>query len=154
MDNYRKKDLQGRQHFNDDFPGIYYTAGTEGQYDQADIMLTAITHPDRIYLGEIKDYTLNGYMRDYYKFSNYQIDYSKIHYLVTEAKKDNRIPFLYVRFHDWTFVWRLDTIPYDERKRPVLTNDDGQNYGASKSVTWQTYLYANEAVWSKKTNND
>lgn len=155
---FREKDLQGRAHFSQDFDKYYYTAGTEDDYDKIDVYATAKTQLERTYAIEIKDYTNSGIDRPYDKYNKngfdngYQIDYEKLDYLCKEAAETNRIPILYVRFTDYTIVWRLDRIDWKGRESLVLTNKNGQDYGAQKEWSRQTYLYKTEAVWIKKTS--
>ena len=155
MTEHRKADLKGRDYFNLDFPTQFITAGTNDDYNKLDMYLTARTDTSRIYAVEIKNIN-----RTYGKYNRYGIDYGfqidlyKIDALWEKWITEGRIPILYVRFSDWTYAWDIRNIDYQSRAREVKTNDDGQNYGASKSVSWQTYFYMNEAVWSKKTNNN
>ena len=109
---------------------------------------------DKTYLVEIKDLTNSGYERPSTKYPDYQIDYDKIDYLVTKAEEEGRTPILYVRFSDKTFVWVLTDIPYKERRRLVWTNDNGVDYGKTKSLTPQTYLNFVEATWTTTTTLD
>ena len=161
MNNYRRKDLKGRQHFNEDFGAWFITAGTEDDYDKIDLYMTAKTRPDKTYAVEIKDYTNSGFDRPYSKFVKdgidygYQIDFDKVDNLIKEAEKNGRIPLIYARFTDITLVWNLSygkiRYNYENRKKLVNTNVDGQNYGARREPSWQTYLYRDEACYDKET---
>ena len=159
MNEYRQADLKGRSHFSLDFDKYYLTAGTEDDYDEVDVYATAKTYPYRTYAIEIKDYTNGNHIRNYSKYIcnnidyGYQIDYNKIDYLMDKWKYENRIPIIYARFHDWTIIWDIRKIPYEQRKKQVWTNKDGQHYGQQKELTWQTYLYFDEAIWTKTTVN-
>lgn len=165
MNAYRKADLEGRKHFAQDFGTFYITAGTEDDTDRTDVLATAITNPNKIYTIEIKSYDNKEHPRYYSKFTykakgedekrdhGYQIDYDKIDYLVRMWKNEGRIPILYARFSDYTIVWDLRDIPYEERARMVSVNADGQNYGKRTELSLQTYLYINEAKYKKPTQN-
>lgn len=147
---YRTKDLAGRNAFNQDFPNLFYTAGTEDDFDPIDMFLTAITNPNRIYSVEVK---IVG--REYAKFIwrgkdyGFQIDAKKIDALWDKWLTEGRIPILYIKFNDYTIVWDIRDIDYKSRERIVETNDDGQHYGRSKSPSMQTYLFKDEAAWIK-----
>lgn len=165
MNRYRETDLKGRKHFSEDFGHLYITAGTEEDTDRIDVLATAITAPERTYAIEIKDYTNSDHERNYTKFiykdkdkdeytdHGYQVDYDKIDYLTTVCKEENRIPILYARFTDYTIVWDLTDIPYQERSRMVWVNADGQHYGERKEAALQTYLFISEAKYKKLTQN-
>ena len=159
MTDYRRQDLLGRKHFSDDYGEYYITAGTEGDYDKSDVYATARTNPERTYVIEIKSYDNEQYPRPYSKFIKegidygYQIDYSKIEYLMKKWNEEGRIPIVYARFSDWTLTWDLRDIPYQERKKQIWTNADGQRYGRKRELTWQTYLYKDEAKDKKETVN-
>ena len=148
---YRQKDIMGRDAFNKDFPTQFITAGTQDDYDPIDMFLTAKTNPDRTYSVEVK---IIG--REYAKFIwrgkdyGFQIDAKKIDALWDKWITEGRIPILYIKFDDCTLVWDIRKIDYKSRERLVETNDDGCNYGKSKSSSLQTYLYKNEAVWTKE----
>lgn len=153
-DNYKKKETQGRRHFKSDLGDKYIMVFTSDPYSKHDVEMTARTHTDKTYLGEIKDLTNSGYERPSTKYPDYQIDYDKIDYLVTKAEEEGRTPILYVRFSDKTYVWVLTDIPYKERRRLVWTNDKGVDYGKTKSLTPQTYLNFVEATWTTTTTLD
>jgi len=165
ISSYRQADLEGRKHFSQDFGAYYITAGTQDDTDRTDVLATAKTDPSRIYTIEIKSYDNKQHPRDYAKFTykdkgstvetdhGYQIDFDKIDYLMKMWEKENRIPILYVRFHDYTIVWDLRDIPYKERARMRDVNADGLNYGKRKETTLQTYLYKDEAKYKKPTLN-
>ena len=156
-DFYELREKQGRAHFSQDLGDYYFTAGTTDPFDRVDVYATARTKPSRTYAIEIKDYTNGGYERNYTKYirngkdNGYQIDLQKLQHLQEEADKENRIPILYVRFGDYTYAWNIAEINYEDRRREVWVNKSGANYGKEKELAWQTYLYANEAVWSKPT---
>lgn len=157
MTNYRRADLLGRKHFGEDFGNLYITAGTEGDFDESDIFATASTDPTRTYCIEIKNYEDPLFPRPYSKFTyngidyGYQIDFKKIAALLALWKNTGRIPIIYARFQDMTYVWDLRFIDVESRAKWKWVNKDGQNYGKEKEYALQTYLYANEAVWSKPT---
>lgn len=157
MTKHREADLLGRKRFNEDYGTFYITAGTEDEHNKTDIYATAITNPQRIYTIEIKNYEDPQHPRPYSKFIyngkdyGYQIDWDKVHYLMTLWKEEGRIPIIYARFYDYTYVWDLRYIDTESRKKQVWTIRDGMNYGGNKELTWQTYLYKDEAVTSKPT---
>lgn len=148
---YREADILGRQRFNQDYGKHFITAGTENDYDKIDMYLTAITNTARTYSLEIKNYEDEEHPRPYGKYDDYQIDYDKIDNLVKTARKEGRIPILYVRFTDITVTWDLTDIPYQERKRMRYVNADGRHYGEKKERTLQTWLYREEAKAIKPT---
>lgn len=156
---HRIADIRGRKHFTEDFGKFYITAGTEDDYDRSDILATAVTNPNKIYIIEIKSYDNKEHPRTYEKYTKqgidygYQVDYDKIDYLMKKWEKERRIPILYARFKDYTIVWDLRTIPYKERAKMVEVNADGQNYGKKKETALQTYLYIDEAKYKKLTQN-
>lgn len=158
MNAYRKADLEGRKHFAEDFGTYYITAGTQDDTDRTDVLATAITNPSKIYTIEIKSYDNKDFPRPYSKFIwqgtdyGYQVDYDKIDYLMQMWESEGRIPILYARFTDITLVWDLRKIPYKERKKLKRVNKDGQNYHKYTELTWQTYLYRDEAVFEKISN--
>lgn len=153
------KEQIGRKHFYDDFHLLYMMDFSKGLFDKWDVMLTAITDTARTYIAEIKDYNDEHNPRPYNKFNTgstdngYQIDYDKVDYLVKTAQYQGRTPILYARFSDWTIIWNLNNIPYQERMKPKITNKKGTDYGKEKELSWQTYLYKDEAVWIKKTHD-
>lgn len=159
MTKHRKADLQGRMHFDQDFPNYFIVEDTEDDYNVIDRFLTARTPSAPTYALEIKDETNNGHYRPYSKFTfngkdyGFQVDLAKVEGVVEYCNQEGqgRRPLLYVRFGDITLVWKLDEVPYNDRKRQVWTNKNGMNYGAEKELTWQTYLYRKEAKWEKPT---
>lgn len=151
---YKKRETQGRRHFKSDLGDKYIMVFTSDPFAKHDVEMTARTHTDKTYLGEIKDLTNSGYERPSTKYPDYQIDYLKIDYLVTEALSRGRTPILYVRFTDKTYVWDLKDIPYKERMKMVYTNDKGIDYGRTRSLTAQTYLHFDEAAWTTTTTLD
>lgn len=165
MNAYRKADLQGRQHFAEDFGHYYITAGTENDTDRTDVYATARTNPNKIYTIEIKSYDNKEHPRAYTKFiykekgeeeykdHGYQVDYDKIDYLYNTWLTEGRIPILYARFSDYTLVWDIRDIDYKGRQKTKLVNKDGQNYGKEKEYANQTYLYFEEAKVKKLTQN-
>ena len=157
VEEIRKAENKGRQHFVDDYGKFFMLQGTEGQTDRSDIYATAITNTGRTYIIEIKNYENEEHPRAYEKFTykgkdyGYQIDLDKIEYLVTKGEEEGRIPILYARFNDITVTWDLKDIPYKERAKQVWTNKTGVDYGRKKELTWQTYLYKDEAKQVKPT---
>lgn len=149
---FRKKDLEGRNYFSQDFDNYYYTAGTEDDYDRIDVYATAKTQLERTYAIEIKCYNDPEHPRPYEKYENYQIDYEKLDTLCAVAESTGRIPILYVRFSDWTVVWDLTKIDWKSRLTTRLVNKNGQAYGREKEWSRQTYLYLEEAAWKKRTS--
>lgn len=156
MDKIDNKEEMGRKHFKEDMGKWYHIEFSNNKSSREDGWMTARTDGSRTYIVEIKNYEDPEHPRPYSKFVRrgvdygYQIDYDKIDYLVTTALKDDRTPILYARFDDYTYVWDLTYIPYDERKKLKNTNKHGYAYG-EKEPSWQTYLYREEAVWSKPT---
>lgn len=156
MSEYRKKDVRGRQHFIEDFPGVFLYYCTPDDMDKIDMYLTAVTNTGRTYCVEVKNYEDDEHPRPYSKFiisgtdRGYQIDLEKIEYLFDVGERENRTPILYARFQDWTIVWDISKVDFESRARWIKTNKDGCNYG-EKEYSWQTYLYKDEAVWIKKT---
>ena len=150
----------GRRHFSQDMDEYYFTAATTDPFDPVDVYATARTHTQRTYAIEIKDLTNTDNYRPYTKFTcngkdyGYQIDYHKLKHLQETADKEGRIPIVYVRFDDYTYAWNISLINYEERKKWRYVNKSGVNYGKEKEWALQTYLYANESVWSKKTLPD
>lgn len=155
-DKYREADELGRTRFNQDFGNWYITAGTEDVFDKIDMYATARTNTARTYAIEIKNYESTDNPRAYSKFTwngidgGYMIDYDKIDNLCKVAKDEGRIPILYARFSDLTIVWDLREVDYNRRKKQMMVNKDGQNYG-EKEESWVTYLYKGEAKYVKDT---
>ena len=158
ISSHRIADIRGRKHFTDDFGKFYITAGTEDDYDRTDILATAVTNPNKIYTIEIKSYDNKDFPRPYEKYTKqgidygYQVDYDKIDYLMRMWENEGRIPILYAHFTDITLVWDLRKIPYKERKKLKWVNKDGQNYHKYTELSWQTYLYRDEAILEKISN--
>lgn len=154
----KKAEAKGRKHFVEDYGRFFQMEEREVQMDRSDIYATAITHTGRTYIIEIKNYENEEHPRAYAKFIKrgkdygYQIDLNKIDYLVNKGEEEGRIPILYARFNDITVTWDLTEIPYKERARQVWTNKTGVDYGKAKELTWQTYLYKDEAKQVKPTN--
>lgn len=157
--NFRKADQLGRVRFAQDFGTWYITAGTEDVFDKIDVYATAKTDTSRTYAIEIKNYENDEHPRAYEKFSwngedhGYMLDYSKVENLCKVAEVEERIPIIYARFSDWTIVWDLRRIPWKDRVRVMKVNKDGQNYGKEKEESPVTYLYKDEAVFTKPTDN-
>lgn len=155
-----KAENRGRQHFVDDYGRYFMLEETEGQTNRSDLYATAITSTGRTYIIEVKNYDDEQHPREYAKFTykgkdyGYQIDLDKIDYLVTKGKEEGRIPILYARFNDITVTWDLTDIPYKERVKQVWTNKTGVDYGKEKELTWQTYLYKDEAKQVKTTTTE
>lgn len=160
MNKYRKADELGRTRFNQDFGTWYITAGTEGDYDKIDLYATARTDTARTYAIEIKNYENDEHPRAYSKFTwngkdyGYMLDYFKVENLCKVAEAEGRIPIIYARFSDITCVWDLSKIYWQRRERYMKVNKIGLEYGKEKELSKVTYLYKDEAVFTKKTNND
>ena len=156
MDKVDTNEMKGREHFKEDLGKWYIMAFSKKKSSREDGWMTARTDYNRTYICEIKNYEDPENPRPYTKYVKhgvdygYQIDYDKIDYLVTKGMETNRIPILYARFDDMTYVWDLTYIPYEERKKLKKTNKHGYAYG-EKETSWQTYLYRDEAIWSKPT---
>lgn len=109
---------------------------------------------------EVKSYNNPEFYRPYGKYNTgdtdngYQIDEDKIFDLCLTAKEENRIPVLFVNFSDMEVAWIPNLKDSWSRKKYIRTNDKGLDYGKSKSKSNQTYLYLDEAVWTKKKNNE
>lgn len=155
--NYRQADELGRTRFAQDFGTWFLTAGTEDIYDKIDLYATARTDHSRTYAVEIKNYENDEHPRAYEKFSwngkdyGYMIDYDKVDNLCKVAEEEGRIPIIYARFSDWTIVWDMRKIFWQDRKRMMKVNKDGQNYGKEKEESSVTYLYKDEAAYVKPT---
>lgn len=152
MDTIEQSENKGRAHFQDDMGKWFIIKFSEDEHSREDFWMTARTDTGRTYIGDVKNYENKENPRPYDKFNRngrdggYQIDYEKIDYLVKEGDRQGRIPILYARFSDYTIVWDLRDIPYQERARMKDTNKFGYAYG-EKERSIQTYLYKREAKW-------
>ena len=145
---------RNRKNFGRDTESDYITGTTEGLTNRADVTMTSRTDTSKTYLGETKDYTISGFQRPHNIYENYQIDYEKIKYLYLEALKEKRIPFLYVRFTDETFIWVITPELFNKllsTVRCVPVNKYGLDYGKEKEFAEQVYFDFSDAVRHYKT---
>lgn len=127
---------------------------TRGEHDVVDFFATALTCTASTFVGEIKDLLEKGYERSLRKYENYMIDWAKINLMREIARNDGRRAILIVFFTDYTVIWDVTDMDVDSRRKWRWVNKDGQNYGKRKEWQLMTFLYENEAIWIKRTEEE
>ena len=154
---YRKKDNKGREKMVSEFGKAYIMYFTPEQTNPVDFYLTARTHSEKTYVGDVKAYIDTEHPREYSKFIKnekdygYMIDLNKLREIKKIAMNQGRTPILLAYFTDFTIIWNLNNMPWETRCEWRYVNKDGCHYGEEKEWELMTYLYKKEAVYAKPT---
>lgn len=129
MSKYEQKEQEGREMMLDLLHTHYLIDFTTDLYDTVDFRMTAITHPDYIYVGDLKAYLDPLHPRYLTKYEDYMIDYNKLREIKKKALNEERIPLLIGLFEDCLAVWNLNSTEWEDNWEWRLVNKKGVDYG-------------------------
>lgn len=148
IDKIKEAENKGRQLFQNDFGHIFNIEYTKGEYDNADLYMTATTDPSRTYVGEIKAYLNPTHPRPYTKYEDYMIDYDKLRHIKKIGLNENRIPILTAYFSDYCLVWDLNQTKWETTATWECVNCKGVDYG-KKETELMAHLKMEDAIYKK-----
>lgn len=141
----------------------YYYANSIPRYYPVDGLVTAYNQGVQRYgVIEVKTYYKIDHKRDSDGkweggtkkwYPNFQIDAKKLTDVTAEARRLNTTPYLFCFFSNELVVWDLDKTDWYHTIKERETNDEGENYGKSKTKTPQAYLPLRDAIHRDKTIN-